>query len=190
MTAFSARSAEGDRALALAFYGATAVHPSVIHGCKEPIQGWVSREYGEKKAAPVVCATVRDTAPSAFITAVIPRRLENAAAPPLLSEELIQNGRGAACMLEHDGIQDLFIKSLETYPVHVSNFTFEGDFLWARSRDGHVTEALGINAVYASHGSRVLFENPSPVSCVNVRLTQARSTTVYAEAERSSYVRN
>jgi hypothetical protein len=190
LTAFQVQAAEGGKGVCLAFFAATAVHPSIVHGSKDPVQGWHSRTYGDLKAAPVLCAQTRDMAPTASITAIVPRSLDAAAPTPTLREELIENGRGAGCAMENDGVEDLFVKSLEPYPIHVSNFTFHGDFLWARSRNGRVIAAVGINAAYASSGSSVLFDHPSPVSCVNVTLAEGQSTTVCADAERSSHVRN
>jgi hypothetical protein len=191
LTGFSARLAVENRGASFAFFASNAVHASIIHGSREPIQGWYSHEYGDVRAAPVLCARVQDSAPSASITVIIPRHLDlDIHTPPLLREELIEEGRGAACLLDQDGVQDLFVQSLEGGAIHVSDFAFEGDFLWARSRNGQVTEALCVNAAYAAWGNHVLFENPSPVSCVNVRITQNRATTVYADAEWSAYVRH
>ena len=80
--------------------------------------------------------------------------------------------------------------SLSKKAIHVAGFAFEGEFLWVRSIEGHISEVLCINATYAAHGDHVLFENPSPISCVNVRMNGDRLTTIYGGMERSAYVRH
>jgi hypothetical protein len=98
--------------------------------------------------------------------------------------------RGTACMLYQAGIQDLFVMSLSSKPVHVAGYKFEGEFLWVRSIEGHISEVLCINATHASHADQVLFENTTPISCVNVRMNADRLTTLYGGMERISHVRH
>ncbi len=109
---------------------------------------------------------------------------------PELREELIEEGAGTACRLYQAGIEDLFATSLSQEPISVAGFRFEGDFLWVRSIEGNINEVLVINATSASHGDDVLFENPSRVSCVNVRMNGDRLTTIYGGLERNTYVRH
>ena len=137
------------------------------------------------RPAPVLCATVHDAVPTTSITVLIPRNASlDAKHLPRLHEELIDEGTGAACMLHQAGIQDLFVTSLSKKAIHVSGFKFEGEFLWVRSIEGDIRDVLCINAMYAAHGNNVLFENASPISCVNVKLNGDRLTTIYGGDER------
>jgi hypothetical protein len=191
LTSVSLRSTDKDHGLSLAFYASNAVHAEIIKGAKDPIQGWYSVEYGDMQPAPVLCTTVHDTVPSASITVLIPRNPSlDEKDLPRIHEELIDHGRGTACMLYQAGIQDLFVMSLTSETIRVAGFKFAGEFLWIRAVEGHVTEVLCINATHASQGDHVLFENPSPISCVNVRLTADRLTTIYGGMEQSTYVRH
>jgi hypothetical protein len=99
-------------------------------------------------------------------------------------EALIDEGTGVACMLDQAGTQDLFVMSLSGKAVRVAGFQFEGEFLWIRSIEGDISEVLCINAKYAAQGDHVLFENSSPISCVNVRVNGERLTTIYGGDER------
>jgi hypothetical protein len=185
LTSVNLRSVNREHGLSFAFFASNAVQAEIIQGLKDPIQGWYSRAYGHMQPAPVLRATVHDTVPSASISVLIPRNVGLEAKDlPRIHEELIDDGRGAACTLHQAGTQDLFVMSLSNKAIHVSGFKFEGEFLWVRSIEGHISEALCINATFAAHGDNVLFENPSPLSCVNVRLNGDRLTTVYSGHER------
>jgi hypothetical protein len=133
----------------------------------------------------VLCATVHDAVPSTSISVLIPQNVGlDVKDQPRLHEEMIDHGTGTACMLQQAGIEDLFVMSLSREPVSVAGFTFEGEFLWVRSIEGHISDVLAINATSAAHRDYVLFENPSRVSCVNVRMNGDRLTTIYGGDER------
>jgi hypothetical protein len=192
LTGISLRLADREHGLSFAFFASNAVQAEIIRGAKDPIQGWYSSAYGDTQPAPVLRATVNDAAPSTSLTVLIPHNVDiDARDLPRLQEELIDGGTGTACRVYQAGIQDLFAMSLGKNAIRVAGFKFEGEFLWVRSIEGHISDVLCINATYAAQGEHVLFENPSPVSCVNVRMNGDRLTTLYGGGmERGTYVRH
>jgi hypothetical protein len=185
LTSVSLRLAERDYGLSFGFFSSNAVQAGIIQGSRNPVQGWYSGAYGGIQPAPVLCATVHDSVPSSSIAVLIPQTVGlDSKDLPRLYEQLIDDGTGTACMLHQAGIEDLFVMSLSQAPITVAGFTFEGEFLWVRSIEGHISEVLAINATSAAHGDHVLFENPSRVSCVNVRMNGDRLTTIYGGDER------
>jgi len=191
LSAVSLRLAEKEHGLSFGFFASTAAHATIVQASRNPVQGWYSRAYGDIQPAPVLCATVHDAVPSASLSVLIPQNLEfDAKDLPILHEEMIDEGRGTACTLQQAGMHDLFVMSLSRESISVAGFKFEGEFLWVRSLEGHISEVLAINARSASHRDYVLFENPSRVSCVNVRMNGDRLTTIYGGMERSTYVRH
>jgi len=185
LTSFSLRTADREHGVSLGFFASNAVHAELIQGARDPVQGWYSSAYGNVRPSPVLSVTVHDAVPSASITVLIARNVGlDARNLPRVHEALIDDGTGVACVLDQAGIQDLFVMSLGDKVVRVSGFQFEGEFLWVRSIEGDISEVLCINATYAAQGDHVLFENQSPISCVNVRMNGDRLTTIYGGDER------
>ncbi len=191
LSSVNLRSADRGQGLSLAFYASNAVEAHVIRGSKAPIQGWLSKEYGDIQPAPVLRARVHDSTPSAAMTVLVPRFMDvDTQKLPQIQEEPVEDGRGTACTLFQAGIRDLFVMSLGDGPIRVGDFLFEGEFFWVRRIEDRVREVLGINAKRAALGRQVLFENPSSVSCVNARMTDDWLTTIYGSMEASAYVRH
>jgi hypothetical protein len=182
----------GSRALRLGFFASNPVHTEVIRQMTDPIQGWVSRGYGNLSPAPVLCATVLDKAPSASITilASLNSKTDEKDAPEL-SEHLVEGARGTACTLDYGGVTDMFVMPLNDQTVRVSEFECRGEFFWVRYQKEEIRELFCINASHASFGDRKLFDHPAQVSCTHMRLDRGRmTTTLLEEPETEAYVRH
>jgi Heparinase II/III-like protein/Heparinase II/III N-terminus len=182
----------GKRALRLAFFASNPVHTEVMRQMTDPIQGWVSKGYGNVSPAPVLCATVLDRAPSSSITILV--SLDSNADEkdaPQLSEQLVEGGRGTACSLEYGGVKDLFVIPLNEQIIRVSEFEGRGEFFWIRYLKEEIHELFCVNASHASVGDRKLFDHPTQVSCTHMRFDRGRmTTTILEEPEAEAYVRH
>jgi len=179
----------GECGLRLSFFASANVIADVVHGLADPLQGWISDTYGNIRSAPVLCATVHDTVPSASMTVLITERAEiDEEDSTSLSQLPIEGSPGTACIVNHRGRQDLFVMSLRNTGIRVAEFELFGEFFWIRSFESEARELFCINARYAAIGSRILFESPAPVSYTNVHITPDRVTTVFRGIEDTAYV--
>jgi hypothetical protein len=182
----------GKRTLRLGFFASNPVHTEIMRQMTSPIQGWVSRGYGNVSPAPVLCATVLDKAPSASITILV--SLSSATGEkdaPQMREQLVEDGRGTACVLDYGGLKDMFVMPLIDQTVRVSEFECRGEFFWVRYSRDEIHELFCINARHASIGDHVLFDHPTQVSCTHMRFERGRmTTTLLEEPEAEVYVRH
>jgi hypothetical protein len=191
LTSTGLQIVSGKHTLQLAFFASNAVHTEILQGATGPLQGWVSRSYGNIRPAPVLCTTVRDEVPSAAITVLISRNPEmNLEGIPVVREQPIKSGHGTACVVDHGGIKDLFIMPLRDMPLCANEFTCRGEFFWVRYLDGQIFELFCINARHASIPGCTLFDHPSPVSCIRLRIGRDQITTMPGIRETNTYVRH
>ena len=61
-----------DAVLQLQLYGSAAIRAEALCGQTDPIQGWASRSYGERRPCPVLKASARGSAPLAMLSFMIP----------------------------------------------------------------------------------------------------------------------
>ena len=182
----------GRRTLRLAFFASNPVHSEIMRQMMDPIQGWVSKGYGNLSPAPVLCATVLDKAPSASITILVSLDSEaDERDVPELSEQNLEGARGTACTLEYGGLKDVFVMPLGDQAVRVSEIQCRGEFFWIRYRRDELRELFCINASHASIEDRELFDHPTQVSCTHMRFDRGRmTTTLLEELEAETYVRH
>jgi len=182
----------GRRVLRLAFFASNPVHTEIMRQMTDPIQGWVSKGYGNVSPAPVLCATVLDRAPSSSITVLLSLNSEaDENDAPELSEQLVEGARGTACSVEYGGMKDMFVIPLNEQTIRVSDFEGRGEFFWIRYAGEEIRELFCVNASHASVGDRKLFDHPTQVSCTHMRFDRGRmTTTVLEEPEAEAYVRH
>jgi hypothetical protein len=182
----------GSRTLRLGFFASNPVHTEIIQQMTNPIQGWISRGYGNVSPAPILCATVLDKAPSASITILVSLNSEtDKKDAPELREQVIEGSRGTACVLEYGGMKDVFVMPLNDQTVRVSDFECRGEFFWVRYLKNEIRELFCINASRACIGDHKLFDRPTQVSCTHMRLDRGRmTTTLLEEREAETYVRH
>jgi uncharacterized heparinase superfamily protein len=134
-------AADGLLIVAAGFGGAM---PTVVRGSGDPIQGWHSDDYGERRAAPVMIVRERMELPAVrvHLLAPAPRQAE---APAVITRRLEQ---GLAVSIDHGDGRDLLLCA-PGGPRHfaLDAADFVGELLHARvARDGALQAALGLQA--------------------------------------------
>jgi hypothetical protein len=145
---------DGDRAFAWASGAADGVlivaagfgpaSPDVVRGATDPIQGWHSDDYGQRRPAPVVVRRERIELPAvrAHLLAPMPRDAR------VLTTTVRPLAEGLALTIEHADGRDLLLCA-PGGPRHfaVEAAEFVGELLHARTaRDGALGAALGLQA--------------------------------------------
>ncbi|MGH8246745.1 MAG: alginate lyase family protein, partial [Gammaproteobacteria bacterium] len=152
-----------------------------VAGQTAPIQGWVSRRYGEKQAAPVLRASLRSAAPAAFLSFVAP--LEPSDSAYSARELEVKGGPGLAGVLEHRGLRDIAVVSLGESELELDDFTLRGGFFWLRMEEGIPKRLLAFNARSFRQRGDVVFANSEPFPFVSVRFGKNRIEIQKGELE-------
>jgi hypothetical protein len=131
----------------------------------QPIQGWSSRRYGERKPSPVLRASMRgqiSAAPAAMMTLLIPG-LEARRSRCLQ----VRGGHAIAAVLRDGDYEDICVQSLDNAPFQLLEFGFHGEFFWIRTQNGVPVQLLAVNARLFRTSSEVVFESADGIPYVS-----------------------
>jgi hypothetical protein len=151
------RTRIGDTGLQLFLYGTAPVAAQVVCGDTEPIQGWSSRQYGERRPSPVLRALVHDFVPAAMMSFLVPGR------GSIRSRRFETGNRNAMAAVIRDGdYDDIAVMSMDHSELQIIDCTMRGEFFWMRTANGALKQVLAINARSFTHAGEVVFESNEP----------------------------
>jgi hypothetical protein len=160
----------GSARLALRILASERLEPRVVHGATAPPQGWVSRRYGEKRAAPVIESRFRARPPAACLTLLEPRRAgipaRVASGARMVPVRCAGDGRPAAVALAlaHDRGEDLVLLAAGDAVVDAGPCRVRAGVLWARFEAGRPARWLALDATRVELGGELLLESALPVN--------------------------
>ena len=165
----------GQAGLRLYICASGALQIETVVGQAAPIQGWVSRRYGEKRAAPVVRAAFTGRAPAAFLTFLVPTQNSEehvgtgvAHEEPRVRSLEVKGGPGLACSLERGESRDIAVVSLGDTEVEIEDFKARGSFFWLRTENGMARRLLAFNARSFTNGGNSVFANPDRLPYISL----------------------
>ena len=140
--------------LLLGLYASLPLKAELINGQAEPIGGWVSQGYGEKRPSKSLRARIAGPAPATALTVVSPLQT-----PPALKRLSVETGNAIACSCEHDGFVDVAVVATDDSEITVGNLHLCGEFFWARTENGIVTQTRAIHATRFEREGQDLLED-------------------------------
>lgn len=180
-------------AAGLLFYldGSDALRPGVACGETDPVQGWASERYGDRKPAPVLHAKMRARMPASAITVLAPFDATGAGGyPPEPVRLEALDGLALGCAIEQDGCTDFVLIPSSGETVEFMDMRVKGEFFWIRVRKGALVRAVAIQASHFSHRGAVVLDKPAPLPYLSA-LFSGDCVVVYpGDAEDKVYVRN
>jgi uncharacterized heparinase superfamily protein len=124
-----------------AIHATSPLEPEHFCGETAPVDGWLSRGYGEKHPGSALRARLRGAAPAGAIALLAPD-----AGKMRVETTGVNSGRGIACLYECDGFEDLAVWSPGDSEIEVGKFRMQGDFFWLRTENAVFKQALAIGA--------------------------------------------
>ena len=168
--------------LQLFMYGSAPVYTEVQCGQMQPLQGWSSERYGQRKPNPVLCATMQEQAPAGMLTLLLPGT-ENKCSRRLNA----RGGRSIAAVIREGEYEDVIVQSLGNSVLHLMECALQGEFFWIRTQNGAVVQVLAINGRKLELGDHVVFENDEPLPYVMAHVWE--NGIVIERGEREGRVR-
>ncbi len=171
--------------LQMLMYASGPVQAQAICGQIHPIQGWMSHRYGERRPSPVLKVQMREQAPAAMMTFLVP------GCDTVSSRRLAPEGaRATAAVLREREYDDVVIHSLEDAPLRLMDCTMHGEFFWIRMRNGAPMQLLAINANSFHFGAEVVFEDDKAIPYVFAYFWENGMVIERGEHEGKIYVRD
>lgn len=165
----------------------------LLCGETAPIQGWASRQYGEKTAAPVFRARLTTHVPAGAISILLPRPVAHPAlrdakgfsAPCYAVRPLsLDTDKALGCLLERGESQDLVVLSFSDGELEIGDFQMRGDFFWFRSERGLLRRLLAVGARTFRRRGKAVFENHDTLPYISLQFRGDRAAV--GEGEKAN----
>jgi len=181
------RIACGEAALDLHMYATAPVRAEASCSQLDPIQGWMSRRYGDRRPSPVLTVTLHAPAPAAMMTFLAPER----GAALSASARMTAHGGNvvAASFTDHEYV-DTCVFSPDGGETRLAEYSMQGEVFWLRTQCGMLKRLTAINAVRFSMGREVIFENGAPMPYAAVYLWDNGMVIERGDPEGRMYVRD
>jgi hypothetical protein len=161
------------------------VNAEAVCGQHRPIQGWTSRVYGERRASPVLKASVRGFAPVSMMTFIVPGN------EPICSRRFKANSTRTIAAAIRDGqYDDIVVMSVEDGDLHLIDFSMRGEFFWLRTENGVLRRLLAVNAHSFSYAGETIFEGNEAIPYVQAYFWENGILIERGEHEGTVYVRD
>jgi hypothetical protein len=167
-----------DAGLQLCMYASDQVSAEVI-------QGWASRCYGERLAAPVLKASMRSVAPAAMMSFLVPGNEQ------LQSRPFKANSNHTIAVAVRDGeYDDIAVMAVEDGDLQLIDCSMRGEFFWLRTENGNLNRLLAVNAYSFSYAGEVIFESKEKIPYVQAYFWENGIVIERGEHEGKVYVRD
>jgi hypothetical protein len=174
-----------DAGLQLYMCASTAVSAEAVCGQNEPIQGWTSRLYGERRASPVLKASVHGVAPVAMMSFIVPGN------EPIRARRFKANTDHAIAASIQDGeCDDVVVMAVRDGDLRLTDLDMRGEFFWLRTEHGRLRRLFAVNAYSFSYGGELLFESPKAIPYVQAYVWDDGIVIERGENEGKVYVRD
>ncbi len=171
--------------LQICMYASEAVRAEAICGQIEPIQGWTSRSYGERRASPVLKASMNGAPPVAMMSFVVP------SPEPIHSRRFKANSNHTiAAVLRNGDYDDIAVMALEDGDLHLIDYSMRGEFFWLRTENGNLRRLLAVNAYSFSYGGETIFQSRQMIPYVQAYFWEDGIVIEHGEHEGKVYVRD
>jgi hypothetical protein len=158
-------------------------------GQTDPIQGWASRRYGERKPSPVLCAKLQSSTPATVMTVLAPGA-EPVACRRISAGSRNRNSTVIATSVTHGDYNDVCLFSPDGAEACVGETTMRGEICWMRSQKGMLKQIVAINAKALSIRDDVIFENQEPMPYVLAHIWENSMVIERGDNEGKVYVRD
>ena len=202
-------AAVGGAGLLLSMHSTSPLDVRVARGESEPRQGWVSRRYGERQAAPAVVVRVEAELPLSIATLLTPFSLASAERLPLPDQQSFslpiwnlgagkgRSGSGGALAIaigggedaESGGCYDLMLCSPERTELRAARCRARGELFWARIEGGELARLFGARAESFSFRGRDRLERPIALFHRRFDTDFEGASLAHALVEEPSHVR-
>jgi hypothetical protein len=152
----------------------------------DPVQGWGSGRYGERKPCPVLSAKLQSVAPASMITILAP----NAERPSSHRVDVRGKPNANAVSFCDGDFEDLSVFVPDAAETRIGEYTMRGELFWIRSQEGSLKQIVAINAKAFSIGGETIFENEEPIPYVLVHVWENGLVIERGEHEGKVYVRD
>lgn len=181
----------GAAGLLLYFDATGALTPAVQCGGAEPVQGWASGRYGDRKPAPVLHASMRGPVPASAITVLAPFDATGAGGyPPEPARLDAIDELALGCAIEQDGCTDFVLIPSSGEALEFMDIRMAGEFFWIRLQKGALVRAVAIQASHFSHRGAVVLDTPQPLPYLSALFSGDRAVVYPGATEDKVYVRN
>ena len=160
-----AAPADGDAGLLVAPVGFENGESRVAIGEIDPIEGWHSDDYGDRRPAPTLLTTDQISLPAVRAYVLAPCRR---AAHADWTVESQQVADGLALTVRNDGMTDVVLCSVTgTTEIRNAGLVFVGELLHARiDKSGGLRRFLAVQARSLGWNGESLIETKNPADCV------------------------
>jgi hypothetical protein len=142
-------------------YASEEIRAEAVCGLTKPVQGWASRLYGERRASPVLKASVHGSAPVSMMSVLVPGN------EPICSRRFKSNTSHAIAAVIRDGeYDDLVVMAVADGDVRFMDYHMRGELFWLRTEQGSLRRLLAVNAYTFSRGDERVFESRGMVPYV------------------------
>jgi hypothetical protein len=122
-------------------YGSGVVQAEALCAQYEPAQGWSSHRYGQREPSPVLRATMKEQAPAAMMTFLMP------GLDPKRSRQLQARGsRSIVAVVREGDYEDIAVQSMDDAPLRLMDYSLHGEFFWIRTKNGALVQLIAVNA--------------------------------------------
>ncbi len=127
--------------LSLGLHASYPLNAELFRGQTEPIEGWVSRGYGDRTPSQSLRARAIGQAPVTALTF-----LSSAGDGARFTRMDTGDASTVACFRRHGEFEDIAISSTGDRTVSIADLRLCGEFFWIRKEKGIVTQKLTIGA--------------------------------------------
>ena len=179
------RARIAEAGLQILMYASDGLRAEAICGQTEPIQGWTSNCYGERRPNPVLLASVRGTAPVSLLSFLVP------GAEPALSRRFKSNtNHTIAAAIREGEYDDIVVMASEEGDLHFIDCVMRGEFFWMRTENGNLHRLLAVNARSFIYAGETVFESEKVIPYVQVYFWEHGMVIERGEHEGKVYVRD
>jgi hypothetical protein len=172
-------------ALQLCMYASEVIQAEAICGQSEPVQGWASRLYGERRASPVLQARVHGLAPVSMMSFIVPGK------DAAYSRRFKANTKNAIAAVIRDGEYDDFVvMAVEDGDLRFMDYAMRGEFFWLRTEQGNLRRLLAVNARSFGWAGESVFESHTVIPYVQAYFWEDGIVIEHGEKEGKVYVRD
>jgi hypothetical protein len=179
------RARIGESALQMFMYGSGPLQAEAMCGQTDPIQGWSSHRYGERRPSPVLRTTLHPSTPAAVMSFLVPGD------KTIRSRRFETGSRHAIAAAIRDGdFDDIAVMSPDGDEVRMMDCVMRGEFFWMRTENGALKQLVAVNVRLFSYAGEIVFESREPNPYVVAHFWQDGIVIEHGEAEGKVYVRD